>query len=104
MSDTGNRAVFYSPDAFNESEETHRDRKASEIDVPSLSQDELRALTDTELRRCMNGAESRSRMPGLRGSNGNKDYRKLLAEFKRRHPGRKPPRWRSLPPPPPNSK
>ena len=77
-----------------------RDRKASEIDVPSLSQQDLRDLTDDELRRCMNGAEARSRIPGLRGLSGTKDYRKLKNEFNRRHPGRKPPRWRSVPPPP----
>ncbi|MDF1496801.1 MAG: hypothetical protein P1P90_01945 [Patescibacteria group bacterium] len=78
------------------------DRKASEISIPDLSQDDLRALTDTELRRCMNGAEARSRMPGLRGSSGAKDYRILKGEFNRRHPGKKPPRWRSIPPPPKN--
>ncbi len=82
--------------------EPKTDRKASEICIPDLSHDDLCALTDTELRRCMNGAEARSRMPGLRGDSGAKDYRKLNSEFNRRHPGKKPPRWRSIPPPPKN--
>ncbi len=104
MSEAGNRAVYYNPNDFNDNdqEDTYKDRKASEIDVRNLTQQELQELTDTELRRCLNGAEARSKMPGLRGSGGAKDYRKLLAEFKRRHPGRKPPRWRSIAPPPRN--
>ncbi len=84
-----------------ESDET-KDRTAGQINVPELTPEQLRDLTDTELRRCLNGAENRSRFPGRFGSMGAKDFRKLIAEFKRRHPGRKPPRWKSIPPPPPN--
>ncbi|GEM_PF-1256498 len=80
------------------------DRRAGQIDVQALSAEELRALTDTELRRCINSAENLARCPGHYGALGLKNLRKLIPEFNRRHPGRKPPRWQSIPPPPPNYK
>ncbi len=96
---------LYGPESLSgesESESHSTDRRAAQIDVQALTAEELRTLTDTELRRCINSAENLARCPGRYGTLGAKNLRKLIPEFKRRHPGRKPPRWQSIPPPPPN--
>jgi hypothetical protein len=80
------------------------DRPASEIDIPNLSTGEMQNLTDRELRHCIVGATNRSRCPGSLGRGGFIDLRKLKKEFNRRYPGRKPPTWRTSPPPPLTSK
>ncbi|MFZ6014946.1 MAG: hypothetical protein ACOYUZ_01150 [Patescibacteria group bacterium] len=74
------------------------ERTPSEIDVQN---EDLKLLTDNELRRCINGAKNRSKIPDLRGNKGRKDLRKLEAELKRRlRNGKRILLYKSIPPPP----
>jgi len=91
------------PRAATSSLEEKQDREVNEIDVLSLTQEELRNLTADELRRCLNAAETSIKLSfGARRSIQQKKFNKLNAEFKRRNQGRTGVRWRSAPPPPRN--
>jgi hypothetical protein len=101
MSESSARKIV---DAKHKSQpEPRADRKPSEIDVPNLTQEELRGLSDRELRHCIFGAEQRAKWPDPIGRKGRKDLRKLNNEHKRRSKGGWSPVYRTNPPPPPDS-